>query len=99
VKPRALDLDTDPAICIGLSLEQKLILVLLAPDHSWKSAQATPLSRTVSDCLGSPMFPDMGRSFVGIVDQSFDGIEVARIKSPDCVVLYHGDSFASHPIR
>jgi hypothetical protein len=99
VKPRALDFDTNSTVCIGLSLEPKLILVLFAPDHSRKSAQATSLSRTASDCLSPPMFSDMRRSFVGIIDQSFDGIEVSRIKSPDCVVLYHGDPLTSHPFR
>ena len=33
----------------------------------------------------------MRRFFVGIIDQSFDGIEMARIKPHDCVVLYHGN--------
>jgi hypothetical protein len=99
VKPRALDFDTDPTVCIGLSLERKLILAFLAPDHSRKSAQTTPLSRTASDCLSPPMFSDMRRSFVGIIDQSFDGIEVSGIKSPDGVVLYHGDPLTGRPIR
>jgi hypothetical protein len=45
------------------------------------------------------MFSAMGRSFIGIIDQSFNGIEMARIKSPDCIVLYHGDPFTGCPIR
>jgi hypothetical protein len=98
MKPRALDFDTHRTICIGLSFEQKLILTLIAPDHCWKSVKGTPLSRFVSDCPSTPMFSGMRRSFGGIVGQSFDGIEVARIKSPDRVVLYHGNSFTSRPI-
>jgi hypothetical protein len=98
MKPRALDFDTHRTICIGLSFEQKLILTLIAADHCWKSVQGTPLSRFVSDCLSTPMFSEMGRSFGGIVGQSFNGIEVTSIKSPDRVVLYHGNSFTGRPI-
>jgi hypothetical protein len=98
VKPGALDFDANPAFCVGLPLEQKLILVLFAPDHSWESAQATALSRTVSDRLRPPMFSELRRSFARIIDQSFNGIEVARTEPPDCVVLYHGDPFTGCPI-
>src|ERR1700683_1585733 len=99
VKPRALDFDADPTFCVGLPLEPKLILVLFAPDHRWKSAQATPLSRTVSDCLSPPMFSEMRRSFVGVIHQSCNGIERTQIKSLKCIVLYHGDPFTGCPIR
>jgi hypothetical protein len=98
VKPCALDFDTNLAVYIGLSFERELIVVLFATDHRWKSAQGTAPSRLVSNYLSAPMFSSMRRTFSGIVDQSFDGIDVARIKSPDRIVLHHGNSFTRRPV-
>jgi hypothetical protein len=98
VKPCALDFDADLTVCIGLSFERKLILILCAAEHRWKSVHGTLLSRPVSDCLSTPMSSSMRRSLGGIVDQAFDGIDVSRIESPDRIMFYDRDPFTSRPI-
>jgi hypothetical protein len=98
MKPGALDFDTDVVVCIGLSFEQELVLLLFASDHCRKSAQRAPLSRPVTKCLRAPMFTSMRYPFGRIVDYPFDGIDVTRIKSLDRVMLHDGNAFSSRPI-
>src|ERR1700693_37648 len=98
VKPCALDFDADLTVCIGLSFERKLILILCAAEHRWKSTQTTALSRHVSHCLSTPVFSSMRPPLGGMINQPFHGINVAQVESPDRVMLYDCDPFTGRPI-
>ena len=99
VQPGPLNFDQDVDIGVRLSFEPELIFVLVAVDHCWKSPDRNPLCLLVFNGLGTPVFlVTLPGLFGRVFGQSFDGIDLASIKSRDSVVFNKRDSFDGRPI-
>jgi hypothetical protein len=92
LQPGALDFDPDVPVCVRPSLEPELLFSLFAFKFRWKTTNGDASSVGMLHGLNTPMSISIFlQPLYGILYGSFDGIDMAPVKSPDGVAFNQGD--------